>query len=136
MKVQIDENLPRALAQALNAIASIDDHEVFHVTDFAKGAPDLDLFRRAVALGITVHITQDHHQRRLVEREAIANLGLTVFVLASGWNKMEHYQKAAWLIEWWPKLMQAAQLYARGTIHRVPSCNARRGRLEQIKNKR
>lgn len=135
MKVQIDENLPPALARALNAIAAIDEHEVVHVTDFAKGAPDLDLFKRAIAHGIRVHVTQDHHQRRPVEREAIAKLGLTVFVLASGWDKMEHYQKAAWLIEWWPKIMQAAELYAQGTIHRVPSCNARRGRLEQIKNK-
>jgi hypothetical protein len=136
LKVQIDENLPPALARALDAIAAIDEHEVVHVTDFAKGAPDVDLFKCAVARGIRVHVTQDHHQRRPVEREAIASLGLTVFVLASGWDKMEHYQKAACLIEWWPKLMQAAQLYAQGTIHRVPSCTARRGRLEQIKNRR
>lgn len=136
MKVQIDENLPPALARALNAIASADDHEVIHVTDYAKGAPDLTLFRKAIDAGIAVHITQDHHNRRTLEKEAIAGLGLTVFVLASGWNNMEHYQKAAWLIEWFPKIMQMANLTTSGSIYIVPACNARRGRLRPFQKKR
>ncbi len=130
MKVQLDENLPPALARALNAISAIDDHEVIHVNDFAKGAPDLELFQRAVDADVKVHITQDHHHRRMVQKEAIARLGLTVFELASGWNNMNHYQKAAWLIEWWPKLMEVAKLTAPGSIYIVPACNARRGRLK------
>ena len=61
MKAQIDENLPPALARALNALVAVDGHEVVHVTEYAKGAPDLDLFRRAIADGVRVHITRDHH---------------------------------------------------------------------------
>ena len=58
MKAQIDENLPPALARALNALVEIDGHEVVHVTDYAKGAPDLELFRRAIEDGVQVHITR------------------------------------------------------------------------------
>lgn len=133
MKVQLDENLPPALAKALDAISAIDDHEVLHVADYAKGSPDLDLFSAALEAGVTVHVTQDHHHRRLVEKEAIAQLGLTVFVLASGWNSMEYYRKAAWLIEWWPKIMQMAELTTPGSIFMVPACNSRRGRLKPLR---
>jgi hypothetical protein len=31
LKAQIDENLPPALARAIDAIAGTDEHEVFHV---------------------------------------------------------------------------------------------------------
>ena len=136
MKVQLDENLSPALARALNAIAAVDDHEVIHVTDHAKGTPDPALFQKAIAAGVAVHISLDHHHRRSLEKEVIAELGLTVFVLASGWNKMEHYQKAAWLIEWWPKIMQMAKLTTPGSIYIVPACNARRGRLKPLQKKR
>ena len=135
MKVQLDENLSPALARALNAVCAVDDHEVIHVTDYAKGSKDELLFALAVQAGIEVHITQDHHFRRGVEKETISRVGLIVFVLASGWNDMEHYQKAAWLIEWWPKIIALAALTAPGGIYIVPACNARRGRIKQYQRK-
>jgi hypothetical protein len=131
LKAQVDENLPPALARALHAIVFVDGHAVEHVKDYAEGARDLELFEMALARGITVHITQDHHQRRGAEKEAIAKLGLTVFVLASGWNNIDYYRKAAWLIEWWPKMVQAAQVTAPGSIFIVPASAARNGRLKQ-----
>lgn len=133
MKAQIDENLPPALARALNALCVVDGHEVVHVTDYAKGAPDLELFRRAVADGVQVHITQDHHHRRPAEREAISRLGLTVFVLAKGWSSLDHYDKAARLIEYWPAIAMAGTLFAPGAIFRVP--HRRKGKLEAIKQR-
>ncbi len=133
MKAQIDENLSPALARALNALVAVDGHEVVHVTDYAKGAPDIELFERAIADGVRVHITHDHHNRRPVEREAIARLGLTVFVLAKGWNQLEHYDKAARLIEYWTAIVTASQLVATGAIFRIPV--KRKGRLEQIKTR-
>lgn len=133
MKAQIDENLPPALARALNALVVVDGHEVVHVTDYAKGAPDLDLFRRAIADGVRVHITQDHHYRRPEEREAITRLGLTVFVLAKGWNNLRHYEKAARLIEYWPAIAAASTMFAAGSIFRIP--HRRKGKLEQIKQR-
>ena len=75
MKVQIDENLPPALARAIDAIATTDEHRVFHVREFVEpGTTDLELFDAATQRGIRVHVTQDHHHRRAAEREAIARL--------------------------------------------------------------
>jgi hypothetical protein len=133
LKVQLDENLPPALARALNALAAADDHEVIHVTDYAKGASDTDLFRRAIANGVKVHITLDNHYRHPAERAAITRLGLTVFVLAKGWSTMNHYDKAARLIEYWPSIMTTAGLVAPGSIFRVP--HRRKGRMETIKGR-
>lgn len=132
MKAQLDENLPPALARALNALAAVDGHQVIHVTDYAKGAPDIELFRLAVENGVKVHITADHHHRRPAERAAIIRLGLTVFVLAKGWETLQHYDKAARLIEYWPKIISATQLFAPGSLCRVP--HKRNGRLEQVRN--
>ena len=133
MKVQLDENLPPALARALNALAAIDDHEVVHVTDYAKGARDIDLFHLAILDGVKVHITLDHHQRKPAEREAIARLGLTVFVLAKGWNTLNHYEKAARLIEYWHPIMTTAENFAPGSMIKVP--HRRGGKLEPIKRR-
>ncbi|PTT65614.1 DUF5615 family PIN-like protein [Stenotrophomonas sp. HMWF003] len=134
MKAQIDENLPPALARAIDPIARVDDHEVVHVRDFVgSGTKDVALFEEAIQQGIQVHVTQDHHHRRPVEREAIARLGLTVFVLAKGWSTLNHYDCAARLLEWWPQMMQLAQLTQPGGMFRVPHLRASRGRLIPIK---
>lgn len=133
MKAQLDENLPPALARALNALVAIDGHEVVHVADYAKGTPDLELFQRAVADGVRIHITQDHHHRKPAERAAITRLGLTVFVLAKGWNNLGHYDKAARLIEYWPAIATASAMFAPGSIFRIAT--RRKGRLEQIKQR-
>ncbi|MFV1845423.1 DUF5615 family PIN-like protein [Stenotrophomonas maltophilia] len=137
MKAQIDENLPPALARAIDAIARSDDHEVVHVREFVKpGTTDLELFDAAIHRGIRVHVTQDHHQRKPAEREAIARLGLTVFVLAKGWSTLSHYDRAARLLEWWPKMMQQAHLVQPGAMFRVPHARASGGGLAQIKSTR
>lgn len=130
MKAQLDENLPRALARAINELVAVDGHEVVHVADYAKGVPDIELFERAIADGVQVHITHDHHHRRPVEREAIARLGLTVFVLAKGWNQLSHYEKAARLIEYWIPIATTTQLVKSGAIFRVPV--RRSGKLEPL----
>lgn len=132
MKAQLDENLPPALARALNALAAVDGHQVIHVTDYAKGTPDVELFRLAVADGVKIHITADHHHRRPAERAAIIRLGLTVFVLSKGWQTMKYYDKAARLIEYWPTIVSATELLASGSLFRVQ--HRRNGRLEQIRN--
>uniref|UniRef100_UPI003F80A5FA PIN-like domain-containing protein n=1 Tax=Xanthomonas sp. 0924 TaxID=2835534 RepID=UPI003F80A5FA len=133
MKAQIDENLPPVLARTLNALVCLENHEVVHVSDYARGTPDVALFQLAIDRGITVHITQDHHQRRPLEREAIVRLGLTVFVLAKGWGGLNLYDKAARLIEYWPKIVFTANTFKAGSIFRVPP--SRNGRFEQIKQR-
>lgn len=134
MKAQIDENLPPALARAIDPIARVHDHEVVHVRDIAgTGTKDLILFELAVQQGVRVHVTQDHHHRRPAEREAIARLGLTVFVLAKGWGTLNHYERAARLLEWWPKMMRLAELTSPGAMFKVPHKRAASGTLSQLK---
>jgi len=134
VRAQLDENLPRSLATALNEIAAFEGHEIIHVRDLVpSGTPDVELFSAAKRDLVQIHVTQDHHHRRALEREAIARLGLTVFVLAKGWNQFSPYDKAARLIEWWPKMMQLVELTSPGSIFSVPTRHAASGRIRPIK---
>ena len=133
MKAQLDENLPPALARALNALVTHDDHHVIHVADYARGSPDVELFQHAATMGVQIHITLDHHDRHSVEREAIARAGLTVFVLAKGWSSLKYYEKAARLIEYWPAIVAASTAVAPGAIFRIPL--KRNGKPEQIRRR-
>lgn len=137
MKAQIDENLPPALARSIDSIARVEGHEVVHVREFvSKGTKDLALFDEAIRRGISVHVTQDHHHRRPAEREAIARLGLTVFVLAKGWQTLGPYDFAARLLEWWPKMMQLAELTSAGSLFKIAHLRASSGRISPIKSTR
>jgi hypothetical protein len=134
VKAQIDENVPRSLARAVHAIAQLDDDEVVHVRDLVEaGTKDVELFELAAKAGIEAHVTQDHHQRRAAEREAVARLGLTVFVLSKGWRQLNHYDRAARLLEWWPKMRQLVRLTSRGSIYSIPHLRASSGRIRPIK---
>lgn len=134
MKVQLDENLSPALAKALACLAAADDHEVLHVNDLVpRGASDVDVFAAAAAAKVEVHITQDHHQRRQIERDAIAASGLIVFVLDKGWATQPVFEKAARLIQWWPQIVEHAEAMKPPAVFRVPWRKVGRGKFEQIR---
>lgn len=134
MKAQIDENLSPALARALHCLAQADDHEVVHVTELApRGTSDKDLFAAVVQAKIQVHITQDHHHRRPIERDAIAAAGLIVFVLAKGWASQPMFEKAARLIQWWPRIVEHAESMSPPAVFRVPWKKVGKGKFEQVR---
>lgn len=134
MIAQVDENLPSALARAIDAIARKDEHEVVHVRDFVEaGTSDAALFQAAADRGIQVHITQDKHHRRANERDAINRLGLIVFVLSKGWSTLDLYHSAARLLEWWPEMMSKAEAAEPGSMFKVPHQRAARGTLSPIR---
>lgn len=136
MKAQLDENLPPALARALNALVEPDGHEVMHATDLVTaGTADVDLFAAIARAGVAIHITQDHHHRKPVERDAIAGAGLVVFVLAKGWADQQYYEKAARLVQWWPRIVEQAAAMRPPAVFRVP-WRFGGGRFEQIRNVR
>lgn len=137
MKALIDENLPHALAVALNALAKHDDNEVVHALDLVpRKTRDVELFRAIVDAKVRVHISQDHHDRRPIERDAIASSGLIVFVLNKGWCSQPFYVKAARLVLWWPRIMEHAEAMKPPAIFRVPWKISGKGRFEQVKLKR
>lgn len=134
MKAHLDENLSLAFARALHCLVEDDDHSVVHSTSLAPmGTPDVDLFKEVAAAGIQVHITQDHHYRRVLERKAIIDLRLTVFVLAKGWSSQPYFDKAARLIQWWPRLIEQAESAKPPVIFRVPWLIEAKGRLERVR---
>ena len=135
MKAAIDENLPPVLAKVLNALAEEYGHEVVHVTDLVKhGTKDLQLFAAIGKAGVQVHITLDHHHRKLVEREVIAESGLIVFVLASGWASQSIFEKASRLLRWWPLMIGHAERMKPPAVFRVPWMIRGKGQFESIRN--
>ncbi len=131
MIAQLDENLPVALARALDCLAKQDDHQVLHVLDLVpRGTSDVELFAAVKKAGVQVHITQDHHHRRQIERDAIAGSGLLVFVLGKGWASQSLYPKAARLVEWWPRIADQVAAVSPPAVFRVPW---NKGKFEQIR---
>jgi len=134
VRAQLDENLPPALAKALHCLAEQEGHMVLHVTQLVpRGTPDLELFVATAKAGVGIHITHDHHHRRAIERDAIARQGLVVFVLSKGWASQSYYEKAARLIQWWPRLVEHTEAMKPPAIFRVPWGPAARGKFEQIR---
>jgi hypothetical protein len=134
VKVVIDENLPLTLAQALNALASNDGHTVKHSTEIAeRGAKDVDLFKVLSDEKYEIHITQDHHQRKQIERKAIADAGLIVFVLAKSWSTQPFWIKSAQLVRWWPLVIDHASRMKPPACFRVPWKIQGQGKFEQLK---
>jgi hypothetical protein len=134
LKAQLDENLSPALARALNSLAEIDGHQVVHVTSLvSRGTADIELFEAVKLAGVQIHITQDHHQRRQIERDAIAASGLIVFVLDKSWASQTFFEKAARLVQWWPRLIEHAEAMKPPAVFRVPWRKAGKGKFELIK---
>ena len=134
MKAQLDENLPPALAHALNCLVADDGHSVIHVMAVVpRGTPDVELLLETSSLGIHVHITQDHHHRRPVERDTISTLSMAIFVLAKGWQDQLYFEKAARLIQWWPRIIEQAEQAKPPAIFLVPWSVGAKGRFEQVR---
>jgi len=134
VRAQLDENLPPALARALHCLAEDDGHSVIHVTTvIPRGTPDVNLLRETSELGIHVHITQDHHYRRPDERDTIATLSMAIFVLAKGWQDQLYFDKAARLIQWWPRIIEQAEQARLPAIFLVPWSVGAKGRFEQVR---
>lgn len=95
--------------------------------------PDVDLFAACVKAKVQIHITQDHHNRRQIERDAIASAGLIVFVLDKGWASQPAFEKAARLIQWWPKIIAHAESMTPPAVFRVPWRIVGKGKFQQIR---
>jgi hypothetical protein len=134
LKAQLDENLSPALAKALHSLVEFDDHEVIHVNELVpRGTPDVKLFAAVAKAKVQVHITQDHHHRRPIERDAIAAAGLIVFVLDRGWATQPHFEKAARLIQWWPRIAEQAEGMSPPAVLRVPWRKIGKGKFELVR---
>lgn len=135
MKALIDENLPPALARALNALASTHDgDEIQHITELApRGTPDDELFRLIASRGYQVHITQDQHNRKPLECRVIAECGLIVFQLSKAWASQPFWSKSTQLIRWWPAIREHAGRMKPPAIFAVGWQLSGKGQFTQIR---
>jgi hypothetical protein len=128
----IDNNLPPALARALNNLSARDGARVYALRDrFPENADDLVWMQALRDDGDRWCIvsTDQFRKRARTEREFIRSAGFTVFVLHSGWSSHSYWPKASQLVAWWPKIIEQAHL-AQRSMFSVPWRVT--GRFEQI----
>lgn len=133
MKALLDENLPPSFAKALDAFSAVTQCQVCHSSEIAaRGTDDVSLFAALAAAGIRIHVTQDQHNRRPIERCAIADAGLVVFVLQRSWSSQPFWNKATQLVRWWPQIVAHAERMQPPAMFRVPWKPGGKGKFEQI----
>jgi hypothetical protein len=123
LRFLLDENLPRAFAHALHALAVKDGHVVDHVLDLVEsGTADrvwITLLAREGAAGVAIS-----GDRRMLTRKhelhALEDSRITAFILAPGWSRLRFWEKASLLVQRWPAIVTAAGTYPAGSIFIVP----------------
>ena len=85
MRFLLDNNLPPALAEALNSLSKADGDEVVHLrTRFAANTPDERWIAELAAQGHWVIVSHDRFAKSALERRALQASGFMVFVLTRG----------------------------------------------------
>lgn len=133
MKFFIDNNLPPALAHALNALSKPDDHSVFHLKDrYPADTKDTLWINGLSKEGGWVVITHDQLNKGL-EREALRQAGLLVFFLDKSWKNHQFWEKAYQLVRWWPRIIEQAGGIQGGAAFKVKWNFSGKGMFEQVK---
>ena len=128
----LDNNLPPALAESLNALSKTFDHSVHHLRSrFADDAPDIQWIRELAEEGSWCIVTQDRLVRSKAEKEALRLSGLVTFVLKSGWSSLDYWDKAWQLTRWWPRIIDQGVGIAGPAAFGVPVRFSGRGQFEQ-----
>lgn len=135
MKFLLDNNLPPALAAALNALtaAQHENHTVSHLIDnFERTTPDAEWINSLSKEGGWVVVSQDRFRKGNIEREAVRRSGLVIFCLDKSWSKQKFWDKAQNLMRWWPPIIQQSELVSGGAAFKVPWRFSGSGRFKQI----
>ncbi|MCL4807793.1 MAG: hypothetical protein KJ062_08360, partial [Thermoanaerobaculia bacterium] len=69
-------------------------------------------------------------RRKASEREIFRRARLTTFILAPGWMKRGLWDQAAFLVMWWPKVREQADLAVAGATFEIP--HGRAGRFRPL----
>lgn len=133
MKFFVDNNLPPALAQALNALSSTESHSVIHLKEkFPVNTDDSIWIDTLSKEGGWLIITHDNLNKGL-EREALRQAGLLVFFLDKSWTNHKFWVKAYQLVRWWPRIIEQANGIHGGAAFKVPWNFSGKGKFEQIR---
>lgn len=109
MKLAVDENLPPALAHAIDALLAAEGGKAVSIPErFGPGVADLDWITTLRDERGWAVLTADRRlPTRPHERLALMQSGLLFFVLAPGWNQEPYWPKAAGVIRWLPSMLDA-----------------------------
>lgn len=133
MNFFVDNNLPPALAKALNALSYPDSHTVIHLKDkFPSDTDDTVWITDLSKEGNWIIITHDNLNKGL-EREALRRAGLLVFFLDKSWKDHRFWDKAYQLVRWWPRIIEQASGMQGGAAFKVLWNFNGKGKFEQIR---
>jgi PIN like domain len=122
VKLALDENLPPALAHALHALLAPERGEAVHIRErFGPGVADSDWIAALHGEGAWGVLTLDRKLRtRPHEQRALMQSGLVVFILAHGWAAEPYWPKAAGVIRWVPRMIDALREARPPALFEVP----------------
>lgn len=122
MKVAIDENLPPALARALNALFA-GEHEVVHIREkFGPKATDLEWIPRLSSEGRWILISNDRRiTRNKAELREFKRSRLIGFFLPASLEKAKLTKKTERLLGLWSSIEAQADLAASGSMFELPA---------------
>ncbi|WP_321879706.1 PIN-like domain-containing protein [Paraburkholderia bannensis] len=135
MRYFFDNNLSVHLAHAVRELCRPEDtvEDVIHLRDkFAANTKDHDWISSLGSEGRWVVLSQDGLRKNDLERSALRQSGLIVFVLHRQWSDRRHWDKAQNLVKWWPSVMEQSRRIKGGASFRVP-WRFGSGQFEQIK---
>ena len=126
MKVLIDENLPPALARALNAIFA-GEHDVIHLREkFGHGVTDIEWIKTLTQEGSWVVISGDRRiTRNKAEYHAFRNSRLIGFFLSAGLHKSRSIKQLERILALWDNIERVCDTVEGGAMFELPMKSTR-----------
>lgn len=123
MKLLMDNNIAPILAEAVQVLVAPDGHVVQSLrAKFGRGdVPDTVWIGQLASEGGWSVLSGDMRiTKRKAEKEAWRASKLKGFFLAPAWANYNNIERCWRLLRWWPKLVDAEQLFAPGAIFQLP----------------
>lgn len=113
MKFFLDNCLSPYMARGLSEFATLQRHEIVHLTTagrFKADTPDAEWLRTLGEEGEWIVLSGDDRiTRSPAERRAWHESGLTAFFFAPPFASMGYWKQAAVLVEWFPRIAAEAR---------------------------
>ena len=138
MKCLLDNNLPPALAGALNVLSANQLSSLEQVIalreKFQPDTPDVTWIQALGQEGGWFILSEDQFRKHGdLERKALRQSKLIVFCLSKQWSNERYWEKCAHLLRWWPHIVEQAEYLQGGAAFRVPwKLSAGKQKFEQI----
>ena len=131
----IDNNLPPALARAINELCKNHyDARVYALKDrYPANTRDIDWITDLGSQENWVIISQDRFAKGEAEKMALRDSGLTVFFLAKQWSTEKYWNKSHNLVRWWPSIMEQAERMKGAAAFKVGWRHGNKAKFEQVK---